>query len=214
MTTKYPLVLNGTTIQELQSGDTITGLSASDVGLGNVENKSSTTIRGEITSGNVTAALGYTPPTPTGTGASGTWGISVSGSAASASVVPWSGITSKPTTLSGYGITDAQAALGYTPPTPTGTGASGTWGISVSGSAASASSVTWSGVTGKPTTLSGYGITDAQAALVSGTSIKTVNSTTVLGSGDILVAAQKGDASTYGGAKFSLSGTTLTITTI
>lgn len=36
-------------------------LSKSDVGLGNVENKSSSTIRGEITSANVTTALGYTP---------------------------------------------------------------------------------------------------------------------------------------------------------
>jgi len=34
---------------------------ASDVGLGSVENKSSATIRGEITSANVTAALGFTP---------------------------------------------------------------------------------------------------------------------------------------------------------
>ena len=33
----------------------------SDVGLGNVENKSSATIRGELTSANVTDALGYTP---------------------------------------------------------------------------------------------------------------------------------------------------------
>lgn len=33
----------------------------SDVGLGNVENKSSSTIRGELTSSNVTTALGYTP---------------------------------------------------------------------------------------------------------------------------------------------------------
>lgn len=32
-----------------------------DIGLGNVENKSSATIRGEITSANVTNALGYTP---------------------------------------------------------------------------------------------------------------------------------------------------------
>ena len=38
-------------------------LSASDVGLGNVENKSSATIRGELTKENVTDALGYTPPT-------------------------------------------------------------------------------------------------------------------------------------------------------
>ena len=34
-----------------------------NIGLGNVENKSSATIRGEITSGNVTAALGYSPAT-------------------------------------------------------------------------------------------------------------------------------------------------------
>lgn len=36
-------------------------LTSSDVGLGNVENKSSATIRGELTSSNVTTALGYTP---------------------------------------------------------------------------------------------------------------------------------------------------------
>ena len=34
-----------------------------DIGLGNVENKSSATIRGELTKENVTTALGYTPPT-------------------------------------------------------------------------------------------------------------------------------------------------------
>lgn len=36
-------------------------LTKSDVGLGNVENKSSATIRSEITKSNVTSALGYTP---------------------------------------------------------------------------------------------------------------------------------------------------------
>lgn len=36
----------------------------SDLSLNNVENKSSATIRGEITSGNVTTALGYTPVSP------------------------------------------------------------------------------------------------------------------------------------------------------
>jgi hypothetical protein len=36
-------------------------LTSSDVGLGSVENKSSATIRGELTSGNVTGALGFTP---------------------------------------------------------------------------------------------------------------------------------------------------------
>lgn len=39
------------------------GTTKSDLGLGNVENKSSATIRGELTKSNVTTALGYTPPT-------------------------------------------------------------------------------------------------------------------------------------------------------
>ncbi len=39
------------------------GTTKSDVGLSNVENKSSATIRSELTKENVTIALGYTPPT-------------------------------------------------------------------------------------------------------------------------------------------------------
>lgn len=39
----------------------VVALAATDVGLGNVENKSSATIRSEITSSNVTTALGFTP---------------------------------------------------------------------------------------------------------------------------------------------------------
>lgn len=38
------------------------GTTKADLGLGSVENKSSATIRGELTSANVTTALGYTPP--------------------------------------------------------------------------------------------------------------------------------------------------------
>ncbi len=45
----------------------------------------------------------------------------------------------------------------------------------------------WSTITSTPTTLAGYGITDGQSMLVSGTSIKTINSTSLLGSGDITV---------------------------
>jgi phage-related tail fiber protein len=70
-------------------------------------------------------------PTLTGTGASGTWGINVTGSAGS---VAWSGVSSKPTTLAGYGISDA---------------------------AASSHVHTFASLTSKPTTLAGYGITDA-----------------------------------------------------
>lgn len=75
-----------------------------DVGLGSVDNKSSATILGELSSVNVTTALGYTPysaANPNGY-------IAVSS-------VTWGNLGGKPTTLSGYGITDAQAALGFTP---------------------------------------------------------------------------------------------------
>lgn len=41
----------------------IISLTKDDIGLGNVENKSSATIRSELTKENVTNALGYTPPT-------------------------------------------------------------------------------------------------------------------------------------------------------
>ena len=49
-------------------------------------------------------------------------------------------LTSKPTTINGYGITDALTTSNYNSyvPTRTGTGASGTWGISISGNAATA----------------------------------------------------------------------------
>lgn len=208
----------------------------------------------------ITSALGYTPPKPDGTGAAGTWGISISGNAATATsalAASWAGITGKPSTLDGYGITDAvnsnklgaasgvatldatgkvlatqlpaaytlptasasvlggikvgtglaiagdgklsvsysytltaatasalggvkgfanltvdaagalsltsgnvTAALGYTPAKTDGSNATGTWPVAISGNAASASAVAWGGIAGKPTTASGYGITD------------------------------------------------------
>lgn len=49
---------------------------------------------------------------------------------------------------------------------------------------------TFASLTSKPTTLSGYGITDGQATLVSGTNIKTINGVSVLGAGDITVGSQ------------------------
>lgn len=48
-------------VQSVASKTGVVTLTNADVGLGNVENKSSTTIRSEITSSNVTTALGYTP---------------------------------------------------------------------------------------------------------------------------------------------------------
>jgi len=52
--------------------------SKSDVGLGNVENKSSATIRGEITSSNVTTALGFTPPPKNHASTATTYGVATS----------------------------------------------------------------------------------------------------------------------------------------
>jgi hypothetical protein len=70
-------------------------------------------------------------------------------------------------------------------PSLTGSGASGTWGISVTGSSASctgnaatASSVTFANVSSKPTTLSGYGITDAVTAGAGGAIIENTQSIT------------------------------------
>ena len=48
-------------VQSVNSKTGAVTLSKSDVGLGSVDNKSSATIRSEITSDNVTGALGYTP---------------------------------------------------------------------------------------------------------------------------------------------------------
>ena len=101
----------------------------------------------------------------------------------------FSSLTSKPTTISGYGITDALTTSNYTSYTvkKDGTGASGNWGINISGNAATATnadyatsagsapasdvyswakqstkpSYSFSEITSKPTTLAGYGITDA-----------------------------------------------------
>ena len=53
-------------------------------------------------------------------------------------------------------------------------------------------SVAFADLTTTPTTLAGYGITDAQATLVSATNIKTINGTSLLGSGDITIAAADG----------------------
>lgn len=54
--------------------------------------------------------------------------------------------------------------VGSYAPTKTGTGASGTWGISVTGNAATATNVAWTGVTGKPAVIAA-GVDAAAARL-------------------------------------------------
>lgn len=54
-----------TLINHLANKSNPHGVTKSQVGLGNVENKSSATIRGELTKGNVTTALGFAPANQT-----------------------------------------------------------------------------------------------------------------------------------------------------
>ena len=195
--------------------------SKSDVGLGSVENKSSATIRGELTKDNVTKALGYTPPTTNttyGTGTASASGLTklytstgsntdgamtqkattdaLNGKANSSHTHQSADIVSLDAgKLTGTisidrlpagalercivvaddtarkALTTAKAQNGDTVKvTSTGrmymivddTKLNADAGY-LEYTAGSASSVPWSGVTGKPTTLGGYGITDAAA---------------------------------------------------
>jgi hypothetical protein len=80
---------------------------------------------------------------------------------------PWTSITSKPTTLAGYAITDAVNTFGAQSITGVKTFINTIQG-NIAGNATSATtatSVAWTGITGKPTTLAGYGITNGQVAL-------------------------------------------------
>ena len=52
---------DGSATGKITIGDVNSLVTKTSLGLGDVENKSSATIRGEITTGNVTTALGYTP---------------------------------------------------------------------------------------------------------------------------------------------------------
>jgi hypothetical protein len=141
-------------------------LTSSDVGLGNVENKSSATIRGEITSSNVTTALGFTPLNRATV--TGDWNVKTNGQASliSGGTNNHNGTTTTsgiylPHSTAGYGVQiggrlntlwfrteennvwDSWRVLLHSgnynsySPTLTGTGASGTWGISITGSSAS-----------------------------------------------------------------------------
>ncbi len=138
-------------------------------------------------------------------------------------------ITAKPTTLVGYGITDAEpvftknTAFNKNFGTTTGTVTEGndsrmvngqtafSWGNHTGLYSSSSHTHTFGSLTSRPTTLSGYGITDAellghthiisdvtnlqtaldnkQDDLVSGTNIKTINGITLLGSGDVVINA-------------------------
>lgn len=106
----------------------------SNLGLGNVENKSSATIRGELTSLNVTTALTFTPVSESGSYANPSWLTSLAVGKLSGQV-PVTGGGTGATTASGA-RTNLGLVIGTDIPSPTGTGASGSWAISITGNAA------------------------------------------------------------------------------
>jgi hypothetical protein len=115
----------------------------------------------------------------------------------------WSNISGTPTTIAGYGITDAfdgaYGSLTGVPSTFTPSAHNQAWStITGTPTTISGYGITdafdgaFGSLSGTPTTISGYGITDAQATLVSGTNIKTINNTPLLGSGNISISGGSG----------------------
>lgn len=145
------------------------------------------TINGNLNGNASTASSATYAASASTAGSATTAGYATSAGSAStadtANSAPWSGVTGKPTTLSGYNITDAipssqkgaangVAPLGadskinksYIPTTLDSLTVTATITGNISGNSATAttaSATPWSGVTGKPTTLGGYNITDA-----------------------------------------------------
>lgn len=96
------------------------GVTKAQVGLGNVENKSSATIRGELTKSNVTTALGYTPPTTNTTYGDATQ--STHGLMSTADKTKLDGIA---TGANNYSLPTASSTLGGVKTTSTVTSTSG-----------------------------------------------------------------------------------------
>ena len=117
--------INGTEVNVYThpSGTNPHGTTKSDLGLGNVENKSSATIRGELTKENVTTALGYTPPTTdtkyTHPTTSGNKHIPSGGSEgqilrwSSDGTAVWGNDSNTTYTLSSFGITATKDEINY-----------------------------------------------------------------------------------------------------
>jgi len=80
----------------------------------------------------------------------GTFGINISGNASTTTQTNFTNLT-----INSSQVVTAANYNTYTP-TLTGTGASGNWGINITGTAAVASSVAWTGVSGRPTLVSQF----------------------------------------------------------
>ena len=147
-----------------------------NLSLDNVENKSSATIRGELTSVNVTNALGFTPYNA----------ANPDGFITSSALAPYLTSASAASTyqpIGSYltGITSGQVttALGFTPYNATNPDGF----------------ITNSALT--PYLTSATAASTYQTTLVSGTSIKTINGESLLGSGNIVVSGGGGGVASF-----------------
>ena len=96
----------------------------------------------------------FTPSAHTHLGSEVTSAVAEATHAVNADNVSWAGVAGTPTTIAGYGITDAADKV------HTHLGSEVTSAVAEATHAVNADSIDWTGVKNKPTTLAGYGITD------------------------------------------------------
>lgn len=144
-------------------------VTAAQVGLGSVENKSSATIRSELTGGNVTTALGYTPLSNAATTTAVAEGTNLYFTEARVRSSLLTGLS----TAAGTVVTAAHSVLQ----------AIGFLQKQVSDNTTNIGTNT-TAIGANTTAIAGK-----QATLVSGTNIKTINGANVLGAGDLVINA-------------------------